>query len=92
MSPDLLNLLGTAAGCLTTVSFVPQVVKTWRSKSGADLSTGMFLLFSTGVLLWLLYGVALHALPIILANGVTLVLALVVLALKWRYARRAAPA
>lgn len=86
---DIINLLGSAAGTLTTIAFVPQVLKTWRSRSGEDISTGMFLLFSSGVLLWLLYGVALEAAPIIIANTITLLLALTIILLKWRYRNRA---
>lgn len=78
-------LLGLIAGSLTTLAFVPQVIKTWRSKSGNDISLGMFLLFSTGVLLWLIYGILIDALPVILANTVTLLLSLTVLLLKLRY-------
>jgi MtN3 and saliva related transmembrane protein len=85
---DTPTLLGLGAGTLTTVAFVPQVLKTWRSKSGNDISLGMFLLFSTGVLLWLIYGILIDALPVILANAVTLVLSLTVLVLKLRYQRR----
>ncbi len=88
---DAANLLGLAAGCLTTVAFVPQVLKTWRSKSGNDISLGMFLLFSSGVLLWLIYGLYIHALPVILANGVTLLLSLAILVMKLRYARASSP-
>jgi len=82
---DTINLLGIAAGTLTTIAFVPQVLKTWRTRSGEDISTGMFLLFSSGVLLWLLYGVALDAMPIIIANSITLILALAIILLKMRY-------
>lgn len=85
---DIPTLLGLCAGTLTTLAFVPQVLKTWRSKSGNDISLGMFLLFSTGVLLWLIYGILIDALPVILANAVTLLLSLTVLALKLRYQRR----
>ncbi len=85
---DVIDLLGLAAGSLTTVSFVPQVLKIWRSKSGNDVSYGMFLLFSAGVSLWLAYGLMLRATPIVVANAVTLVLALVVIFLKFRYRRR----
>ncbi len=83
-----IDLLGLAAGGLTTVSFVPQVLKIWRSKSGNDVSYGMFLLFSAGVSLWLAYGVMLRATPIIAANAATLVLALAVIYLKFRYRQR----
>lgn len=86
---DLIDLLGLAAGSLTTVSFVPQVLKIWRSKSGNDVSYGMFLLFSLGVSLWLAYGLLLKSMPIIAANAVTLLLALLVLYLKFRYRTKA---
>jgi MtN3 and saliva related transmembrane protein len=55
------DYLGLAAGALTTISFLPQVIKTWKSKSAKDLSFGMFGIFSLGVLLWLIYGITLTA-------------------------------
>ena len=76
------DLLGMAAGTLTTVSFVPQVIKTWKSRSAKDISFGMFLLFSLGVVLWLAYGVALQSLPIIVSNLVTLILSLGIIMMK----------
>lgn len=82
------TLLGLGAGSLTTLAFVPQVLKTWRTKSGNDISLGMILLFSTGVLLWLIYGILIDALPVILANAVTLLLSLTVLLLKLHYRQR----
>lgn len=85
---DAINILGMTAGGLTTVCLLPQVIKTWKSKSAADISAGMFVLFSGGVFLWLLYGIALGASPIIIANAVTLTLALLILVLKLRYHRR----
>ena len=84
---DLVNVLGMGAGSLTTVAFVPQVLKTWKSKSGGDISYGMFLLFSLGVVLWLLYGIAIAAPPVIISNAVTLCLAVLILVLKYRYDR-----
>jgi MtN3 and saliva related transmembrane protein len=83
-----IDLLGTLAGLLTTAAFVPQAIKTWRSRSAEDISLVMYSLFSAGVLLWLLYGIALRSLPIVAANVVTLVLALSVLTLKLYYMRR----
>ena len=80
--------LGFAAGILTTVSFVPQVLHAWRSKRCDDLSWGMLLTFSAGVLLWLAYGVMLWAAPIIVANAVTLALLLTIMVLKARYRTR----
>jgi len=82
-----ITLLGFAAGTLTTLSFVPQVHKAWRSKRCDDLSLGMLLAFGLGVLLWLIYGLVLRDLPIILANAVTLALILTLLWLKARYGR-----
>ncbi len=79
------TLLGIAAGTLTTLAFVPQVVKTWRTRSTHDISLGMFLLFSTGLVLWLIYGVWIGSWPIIIANTVTLALALTILYFKLRY-------
>lgn len=82
---DPITALGLLAGTLTTIAFVPQLTKTWKTKSAEDISFGMFAIFCTGVLLWLLYGVLIGALPVILANSVTLVLAGAILVLKLRY-------
>ena len=82
------DIVGSLAGTFTTIAFIPQVVKTWRSGCAEDLSLFMFALFSAGVLLWLIYGIALHSLPIMLANGITLVLALSILLLKIRHLLR----
>lgn len=79
------DLIGLAAGTLTTLSFVPQVLRTWRSRSAGDISLAMFSLFSLGVVLWLIYGIMNDAPPIILANAVTLVLAVAVLVMKLRF-------
>jgi MtN3 and saliva related transmembrane protein len=81
---DIVNVIGSLAGVLTTIAFIPQVVRTWKTRSAQDISLFMFLLFSCGVLLWLIYGILLHALPIILANGITLALSSSILALKVR--------
>ncbi len=81
--PELdFTLVGHAAGALTTLSFLPQVIKAWRSRSTGDLSLAMLLVFLTGIVLWLVYGIGIGALPLILANGVTLVLVLTLLGLK----------
>jgi MtN3 and saliva related transmembrane protein len=79
------DLLGLAAGALTTIAFLPQVVKTWKTRSTHDISLGMFVLFSLGLVLWLVYGIAIGAVPIIIANTVTLALALVIVYFKLRY-------
>ena len=82
---SFVTLIGFAAGTLTTLSFVPQVVKSYRSKRCDDLSFGMLLAFTCGVTLWLVYGLFLHSAPIISANAVTLALLAVMLAMKFRY-------
>ena len=78
------QFIGILAGALTTASFVPQVIKAWRTQSTGDLSLAMLLMFIGGLLLWLTYGVLSSQTPIILANAVTLVLAAVLLVLKLR--------
>jgi MtN3 and saliva related transmembrane protein len=82
---DVTTFVGLVAGILTTIAFVPQVRHTWQTKSAKDISLRMFLLFCTGVLLWLIYGYLIQSLPVMLANGVTLVLsgAILVMKLKW---------
>jgi len=82
---DVAMLVGLVAGTLTTIAFLPQRIHTWRTKSAKDISLGMFLTFCTGVLLWLIYGFLIQSLPVILANGVTFVLAgaILVMKLKW---------
>ena len=65
--------IGIVAGIMTTTAFVPQVYKTWKSKSAKDLSLGMFLIFVAGVILWLIYGITINSFSIILANALTLI-------------------
>ncbi len=78
-------ILGITAGTLTTVAFIPQLAKAFKSKSTGDLSWGMVLTFTTGVLLWLIYGIWIDSLPVILANAVTLLLQLGIVSLKIKY-------
>ncbi|MEO5338077.1 MAG: SemiSWEET transporter [Magnetospirillum sp. WYHS-4] len=82
---DGVTLLGVVAGTLTTAAFVPQVVRTWRTRSTRDISLGMFSAFTAGVALWLVYGIFLDEMPIILSNAVTLVLAGIILVFKLLY-------
>ena len=81
----LSELLGYTAAFLTTASFVPQVLHTWRTRHASGLSLGMVSLFTLGVALWLAYGIALGAWPVIAANAITLALALFLLAMKLRF-------
>lgn len=78
-------LLGLIAGACTTAAFVPQLAKVWKTRSTKDLSLSMFIVFTTGVLLWLLYGIYRKDLLITGWNAVTLVLAGMILIFKLRY-------
>jgi len=80
-----IDLIGAAAGALTTIAFIPQVWRIWTTRSARDLSLSMYLIFTSGVALWFVYGLLLGALPIIASNGITLVLAATVLAMKLRF-------
>ncbi|WKZ58734.1 MAG: SemiSWEET transporter [Cyclobacteriaceae bacterium] len=84
---NTIQLLGLLAGSCTTAAFIPQVVKTWKSRSAKDLSLGMFSIFCAGVVLWLIYGLLIMDIPVIIANMVTLVLAsfLLFLKLRWKH-------
>ena len=83
-----MEIIGFVAAVLTTVSFFPQVWRTWRSKSAGDLSLVTLILFTAGVSLWLAYGVAHRSVPIAAANGFTLVQSVVLIGLRVRYGRR----
>ncbi len=76
--------LGLLAGALTTVAFVPQVLKTWRTGSTHDISLWMFSILVAGIAAWLVYGAIIGDLPLVLANGVTLLLAGTILFFKIR--------
>ncbi|MGX5803436.1 SemiSWEET transporter [Bradyrhizobium sp. Arg314] len=82
MGPDLLGYVGAF---LTTVAFIPQAAKTIRSRDTAAISLWTYVIFTTSIALWLVYGVVLGAWPIILSNVVVLPLAAVILAFKARY-------
>lgn len=77
--------IGGIAAALTTCSFIPQVWRVWQTKHTHDISLGMYALFTCGVALWLAYGILLGAWPVIIANGITLLLAGAVLLLKIRF-------
>jgi MtN3 and saliva related transmembrane protein len=84
----MVELIGSVAACCTTISFIPQLIRVYRLKSARDISLIMFLIFSLGVFLWMLYGIFIRSFPVILANGLTLALSLAILVLKIRYDRR----
>ena len=77
--------LGYLAGTCTTVAFLPQVIRTWQTRSTEDISLGMFSLMVFGIALWLLYGVVVGDWPLIVADGVSLLFAATILLLKLRF-------
>ncbi|MCG5056557.1 SemiSWEET transporter [Limnoraphis robusta Tam1] len=82
---DLITAIGLLAGSLTTISFLPQVIKTWKTKSTRDVSLQMFVLFCSGVFLWIVYGLLIGNIPIIATNIVTFSLASMILFFKLKY-------
>jgi MtN3 and saliva related transmembrane protein len=79
------TLIGFLAAFCTTLAYAPQAIKTWRTRSTADISLGMFSLMVVGIVFWLIYGLLIEDLPLILANVVTLSLAGTILVLKLRH-------
>ncbi len=88
MSSALVDWLGYAAATLTTASFLPQVLHTLRTRDVTGISLGMYGAFTLGISLWLVYGWALGAWPIVVANAITLVLAGTILTMKLVIGRR----
>jgi MtN3 and saliva related transmembrane protein len=89
MQQETINFIGYAAATCTTVSFLPQLIRVVRLRSAKDISLGMFSIFSAGTAMWLTYGLLSHTWPVVVANGVTLVLSFSILVLKLRYDREA---
>jgi MtN3 and saliva related transmembrane protein len=82
---DTVALAGYLAGTLTTISFVPQVIRTWKLKETKDFSLAMLLLFAAGMILWTTYGIWISSFPIIAANTITLGLVMILLWMKIKY-------
>jgi MtN3 and saliva related transmembrane protein len=82
---NTIDIIGTLAAILTTASFVPQALHTFQTKDVRGISLGMYSAFTAGVSLWLVYGILLSAWPIIIANAITVSLALAILVMKLRY-------
>jgi len=82
---NYITVLGLIAGTLTTASFLPQLIKTWKSKSTKDISLGMFIILCVGIFLWIVYGIFIRALPVIVANVTTFILAIAILYFKIKY-------
>jgi MtN3 and saliva related transmembrane protein len=82
---DTITIIGLIAAAFTTISLFPQLIKVWKTKSTKDISTGMFSLFCGGVFLWFIYGVYVNDLPIMIANSLAFIQALIILIFKAKY-------
>ncbi len=80
-----MDAIGYLAATLTTAAFIPQAWLTWKTKRADGVSLGMYSIFTLGVALWLIYGLVIGAWPIVVANAITLALALFILVMKLRY-------
>lgn len=81
----LADWIGALAATLTTVAFIPQAWMTWKKRHADGVSLGMYSTFTVGVALWLMYGILIGAWPVIIANTLTLILALFILVMKIRF-------
>jgi MtN3 and saliva related transmembrane protein len=82
---DTITIVGLIAATFTTVALLPQLIKVWKTRSTKDISTGMFTLFCVGVFLWFVYGFYLNDIPIVLANSLAFIQALIILLFKAKY-------
>ncbi len=82
------DTFGFIAAALTTIAFLPQVIKTWKTKKAEDVSIVMLLLFITGLLFWIIYAIETNALPVLIANIITCMLNLTILTLKLIYGKQ----
>ena len=78
----MIEMIGYIAGILTTISFIPQALLTIKTQNTKSISLMMYMIFSTGILLWLIYGIVINSMPIIAANIITLPLTLIILIIK----------
>ena len=82
------DTFGFIAAALTTIAFLPQVIKTWRTKKAEDVSIVMLLMFITGLLFWIVYAIQTNALPVLIANIITFILNVTILTLKLIYGKQ----
>jgi MtN3 and saliva related transmembrane protein len=88
---DSIELIGLLGALLSSITFIPQVVRTWQIKSAGDLSMGMLLIVFTSTIVWLIYGFALNLLPVIIANGIIFLLSLMLIYFKIKFKRNKQP-
>ena len=85
VSPGMTEAIGVVAAVLTTISFIPQVWHSFKTRDVSGISLGMYSVFTVGIALWLVYGILLMAWPLIMANGITLSFAIAILVMKLRF-------
>ncbi|MGC8673045.1 MAG: SemiSWEET transporter [Thermoplasmata archaeon] len=78
-------IVGFIAGALTTASFIPQALKIWKEKSAKEVSFLMYVIISTGIFLWFIYGIEIYSIPIILANGISFIISITILVGKIKF-------
>ena len=89
VEPIAATYIGSLAGSLTTLSFLPQVIRVYKLKTAHDLSYGYLGMFATGVFAWFIYGVLIRSVPVITTNLVTLALVVAIIVMKWYFERKA---
>ena len=77
------ELIGYVAACCGTVSLIPQIIKLWKERSAKAISATMYLIYTLGVILWLIYGIMINSIPLIIAEIITLVLSIAILIMKY---------
>ena len=82
---NYIDFFGFSAALLTTIAFLPQLYKTWKTKSAGDVSLVMLILFITGLICWIIYGIKIHSIPILVANVITFIFNFSILILKITY-------
>lgn len=87
-TPNFAHYIGYAAGVLTTFAYVPQVLRLWRTRSADAISLPAFLMLSTGIFLWLVYGIFQQDGPLVVANGIGLTLTVAIAVMKARFRKQ----
>ena len=82
---NIVSIIGFAAGTLTTIAYLAQVLQTLKHRSTKDISLGMYLLLCSGIGMWLVFGILIHSWPVIIANGIALALSGSVLVMKIKF-------
>jgi MtN3 and saliva related transmembrane protein len=79
----IIEIIGYLALFCTTISFIPQVIELYRKKSAKDISTSMYIIYALGMILWLIYTIWIKAVPLIIGNVISLILAIIILTMKY---------